>query len=384
MLGPVEARYAIAVGDVDPFALADDFLLPLEVAIAPGDGHGRRHRPGAGGRRAPRCPPCDACPAASRCACGIRRDEPTTATILDGVGWVVDLRGRPVASVRGSDGARPVGDPHDPHATLARLTTRSAGRARISLIVALALVFGGCGRFSSSSSSESSGTTVPGEIGVGLTVPTSPTTSSPARAATTQPASRCAHSDPTSEIRYDRGLTIELTVTPLCPAHADDIRLTMKVTNTSGSAIRYDVNQTQFFTIKAPRGEQKRRWEDTDCNKPTGGGDKPAATLAAGASVTIAGTYPAAAGVANREMCRRLELGAYDAGRGLSGLRRAGIRRRLLRHLQGHAVLRAAHPHHARRVTPESRASPDASVVDHCGSTARALSRVGAFAGDLP
>ncbi len=41
MLGPVEARYALAVGDVDPFALADDFLLPLEIAMAAGDGHGR-------------------------------------------------------------------------------------------------------------------------------------------------------------------------------------------------------------------------------------------------------------------------------------------------------------------------------------------------------
>lgn len=42
-LGPVVARYAVHVGPVDPYALADDVLLPLEVVDAPGGGwRGRR------------------------------------------------------------------------------------------------------------------------------------------------------------------------------------------------------------------------------------------------------------------------------------------------------------------------------------------------------
>lgn len=37
-MGPVIARYAVQVGAVDPYALADDVLLPLEVVHAPGGG----------------------------------------------------------------------------------------------------------------------------------------------------------------------------------------------------------------------------------------------------------------------------------------------------------------------------------------------------------
>ena len=37
-LGPVVARYAVQIGPVDPYALADDVLLPLEVVAAPGGG----------------------------------------------------------------------------------------------------------------------------------------------------------------------------------------------------------------------------------------------------------------------------------------------------------------------------------------------------------
>ena len=36
--GPVVTRYAVHVGPVDPYALADDVLLPLEVVAAPGSG----------------------------------------------------------------------------------------------------------------------------------------------------------------------------------------------------------------------------------------------------------------------------------------------------------------------------------------------------------
>ena len=38
MLGPVEARYALCLGPTDPYAAADDALLPLLVTTAPGGG----------------------------------------------------------------------------------------------------------------------------------------------------------------------------------------------------------------------------------------------------------------------------------------------------------------------------------------------------------
>ncbi|MEY2470309.1 MAG: hypothetical protein QOF21_3007 [Actinomycetota bacterium] len=156
---------------------------------------------------------------------------------------------------------------------------------------------------------------MPGEIGAGLTVPTQRTvpTTSVATKATSRPA--CPNTDPTSEVRYDDwSVTITLTVSKLCPVHADDISFTMKVTNKSAAVLHYDANQTQFFTIKAPRGENKHRWTDTDCNKPIGGGDKPAANLAAGATISFSGVYPGPPGKALRDECRQLERGAYDAG----------------------------------------------------------------------
>ncbi len=74
---PIEARYALAVGEVDPWAMADDVLLPLEVVQAQGGGlaraRGQRAR-GGGGRglrgaprgRAPRGPGPQSRPAARR------------------------------------------------------------------------------------------------------------------------------------------------------------------------------------------------------------------------------------------------------------------------------------------------------------------------------
>ncbi len=207
-----------------------------------------------------------------------------------------------------------MGNRDDPHATLARLKFWGIRSSRIALAVALALLLGACGRFSSSDSTDTSATTAPGEIGAGLTVPAAPTTVAGTKATTTLAKAKCPNTDPTSEIRYDRGIAIELTVSTLCPAHASDIGFTMKVTNTSSEGVHYDVNQAQFFTIRAPRGEQKRRWEDTDCARPTGDRNKPAATLAPGATITITGMYPAPPSVTNREACRRLETGNYDAG----------------------------------------------------------------------
>ena len=44
LLGPLHLRYAVQIGDADPYALVDDAFLPLHVVEAPGGGH----RPRAG------------------------------------------------------------------------------------------------------------------------------------------------------------------------------------------------------------------------------------------------------------------------------------------------------------------------------------------------
>ncbi|HVT78588.1 MAG TPA: hypothetical protein VHD87_16230, partial [Acidimicrobiales bacterium] len=106
MLGPVEARYAIAIGDGDPFALADDFLVPLEVANAPGDGPGRDSGQALSVTGAE-------VSSVQRVPGGIEvrvwnpSDEEATLRITDGVGWVVDLRGRPVRPFEGDSVLRP-------------------------------------------------------------------------------------------------------------------------------------------------------------------------------------------------------------------------------------------------------------------------------------
>ena len=106
MLGPVEARYAIAVGDVDPFALADDFLVPLEVVVAPGDGPGRDEG------RALEVTGAEVS-AVQRVPGGIEvrvwnpSDDAATLRITDGVGWVVDLRGRPLRPFEGEAALKP-------------------------------------------------------------------------------------------------------------------------------------------------------------------------------------------------------------------------------------------------------------------------------------
>lgn len=100
MLGPVEARYALALGDVDPFALADDFLLPLETAVALGDGLG------ADNGRALSVTGAEVS-AITRVPGGIEirvwnpSEASSTLRITDGVGWIVDLRGRPLKPFEG-------------------------------------------------------------------------------------------------------------------------------------------------------------------------------------------------------------------------------------------------------------------------------------------
>ena len=104
----ISLHYALATGVDDPYALADDVLLPLEVVTSQG-----------GGDRAP-----SGCPlsisgvevSAVRRVGGVLevrvfnpRSEPTTVSIPGRRGWLVDLRGRPLAPFEGSFELRPFG-----------------------------------------------------------------------------------------------------------------------------------------------------------------------------------------------------------------------------------------------------------------------------------
>jgi hypothetical protein len=103
-----------------------------------------------------------------------------------------------------------------------------------------------------------------------------------------------------------------LTSSKLCPQHADDVELTMTVTNISGASVHYDQNQVQFFSINPPRGEGRGRWEDDDCANLPADRQKPAATLNAGQSLTLKALYPGNKDVTTREKCRKLEVGEYE------------------------------------------------------------------------
>jgi mannosylglycerate hydrolase len=96
MLGPVEVRYALAVGDVDPFVMADDVLVPLEMAAS----HGGGDRPDQG----------SALTVEGAEVSAVRRragqvevrvfnpsSEDTVVEVVGRSGWLVDLRGRPIA-----------------------------------------------------------------------------------------------------------------------------------------------------------------------------------------------------------------------------------------------------------------------------------------------
>ncbi|HET6794347.1 MAG TPA: hypothetical protein VFH45_07905 [Acidimicrobiales bacterium] len=107
MQGPVEARYALLAGPApedgwEPvYAAADDFLLPLIVTGAPGGGS----RPDVGSE----LEVSGAVVSAVRRVAGrleVRlfnpSDRPTTARLPGRSGWVMDLRGAPVAPFDGS------------------------------------------------------------------------------------------------------------------------------------------------------------------------------------------------------------------------------------------------------------------------------------------
>jgi hypothetical protein len=100
MLGPVVAEYALAVGDLDPYALAEDVLVPLATSASFGGGD----RPDRGTaltisgaevssvRRV-----------AGRLEVRVFNPQPGQVRVeLPGrSGWLVDLRGRPVVSFEG-------------------------------------------------------------------------------------------------------------------------------------------------------------------------------------------------------------------------------------------------------------------------------------------
>jgi hypothetical protein len=96
MLGPVDVHYALCVSGADPYDLADEVLLPLQVTGSFGGG-GRDDRG------------TELCVDGARVS-SVRRqagalevrvfnpsDSPTTVRLTDRSGWLVDLRGRPVA-----------------------------------------------------------------------------------------------------------------------------------------------------------------------------------------------------------------------------------------------------------------------------------------------
>jgi alpha-mannosidase len=96
MQKPIVASYALHVGDADPFALADDVLVPLQVLRATSG----TAEPVASGQALS----VDGAPVSSlRRAAGrleLRVFNPTadttTVTVEGRRGWLVDLRGRPV------------------------------------------------------------------------------------------------------------------------------------------------------------------------------------------------------------------------------------------------------------------------------------------------
>ena len=101
MLGPVEARYALHIGDTDPYALVDDAFLPLLIATASGGGEADDSGTALTVEGAE-------VSAVRRVAGGLEvrvfnpRAE-TTRVRFDGrQGWRVDLRGRPVEPFDGS------------------------------------------------------------------------------------------------------------------------------------------------------------------------------------------------------------------------------------------------------------------------------------------
>jgi len=108
MAGPQTLRYAVHVGDADPYALVDDAFLPLEVVSAPGGGD----IPSTGSALGVH---------GAEVSAVVRRggglevrvfnpSESETDVVIDGqTGWLVDLRGQPQEPFDGSFSLRPWG-----------------------------------------------------------------------------------------------------------------------------------------------------------------------------------------------------------------------------------------------------------------------------------
>jgi alpha-mannosidase len=105
---PIEARYALCLACDDPYALVDDVFLPLDVVYAAGGGG----RPAEGSALQIEGAEVSA---VRRQASMLEvrvfnpREQPTTVTVGDRIGWLVDLRGRTLGVVDGSFELRPFG-----------------------------------------------------------------------------------------------------------------------------------------------------------------------------------------------------------------------------------------------------------------------------------
>jgi mannosylglycerate hydrolase len=101
-------RYAVHVGDRDPYGVVDDAFLPLEVVVAPGGGS----RPTSGAALQVHGAEVSAVVRRGG-ALEVRvfnpRAEETTVAIDGRRGWLVDLRGKPVEPFDGSFALRPWG-----------------------------------------------------------------------------------------------------------------------------------------------------------------------------------------------------------------------------------------------------------------------------------
>lgn len=108
MVGPVEARYGVATGAVDPWALADDAWLPLLVVAAAGGGT----LPPTGSHLRVTGAQVSSLRRASG-ALELRvfnpSDDPAVVSVEGRAGWLVDLLGRPTERWRESFALRPWG-----------------------------------------------------------------------------------------------------------------------------------------------------------------------------------------------------------------------------------------------------------------------------------
>ncbi|MEY2421596.1 MAG: 2-O-(6-phospho-alpha-D-mannosyl)-D-glycerate hydrolase [Acidimicrobiaceae bacterium] len=97
---PIVATYALHVGDADPFALADDVLVPLQVLRSTAGGAGTPNATEGQALSVDGAPVSSLRRAAGRLELRVFNPTADTTTVtIDGRrGWLVDLRGRPIES----------------------------------------------------------------------------------------------------------------------------------------------------------------------------------------------------------------------------------------------------------------------------------------------